>query len=655
MARFIAERTLRDFLQETEDAISSGRIDTALANCQIVLASFPESLEAQRLLGEVYLAQRRLEEALHAFDWVLTNDPENVLAYCNRAEVSVHMSDVDTALDCYQQAYELSRGNSRIRQEFTQLSGNAGQQGFVFSRAGLGRLYMRGGLLSQAIQEWEAVLTITPERLDARTGLLETYWREGSFNPVEELATQILQDVSGCAKALLLLAHVTAAKDMARAQTLLRRVEAVDPDLVMAQELFADMLAHYPDDPFLRLLKKAPCVLNASPVPDMSPQATSVPPATAPSYSGQLPIPGTGALGSPGTSPQWDNSQGWSKDAASLPPFSNGELQQNSGVLWAMGHTANPMTDSDASKGDRGQATASSLEPSDLAVQLSSDLTPLMGSWTMQEGSSPSAPYQESQPEPWEMLQDALQSSPSAPYQGSQPEPWEMLQDALHNMPGGITSQGEPQQWEDQSAVSNLDGGEQSWESRGLDTGEAEKSDWTLATEENNPPSWLSMLTQADRNQMTSGIAPLEHTSSPSVQPGEASSSPPLEPVAHQPVTSPSSSSSWPEELQSASSASDDNFAFSVGDDEEESGFGPAWLKSLGAATFEEKEASHLEQSAPSVSPLSTELGEQEQSAAYASQNPFEAELQEQATAYDPWKISEPRAQSAAYEPWWTS
>jgi len=253
------------------------------------------------------------------------------------------------------------------------------------------------------------------------------------------------------------------------------------------------------------------------------------------------------------------------------------------------------------------------------------------------------------------MLQDALQSSPSAPYQESQPEPWEMLQDALHNMPGGITSQGEPQQWEDQSAVSNLDGGEQSWESRGLDTGEAEKSDWTLATEENNPPSWLSMLTQADRNQMTSGIAPLEHTSSPSVQPGEASSSPPLEPVAHQPVTSPSSSSSWPEELQSASSASDDNFAFSVGDDEEESGFGPAWLKSLGAATFEEKEASHLEQSAPSVSPLSTELGEQEQSAAYASQNPFEAELQEQATAYDPWKISEPRAQSAAYEPWWTS
>src|SRR5260370_12783268 len=124
---------------------------------------------------------------------------------------------------------------------------------------------------------------------------------------------------------------------MGRAQTLLRQVEALDPDLVMAQELFADMLARYPDDSFLRLLKKAPCVLNTSPTPDITPQATSLTPAATPSYSGQLPIPGTGALGSPGTCSQRENSQSWSKDAAFLPPFSNGEFQQNSSALWAMG------------------------------------------------------------------------------------------------------------------------------------------------------------------------------------------------------------------------------------------------------------------------------------------------------------------------------
>src|SRR2546428_2007 len=169
----MVQTTLRDYLQTTEDAISSGRISDALANCQHILTHFPEVLEAQRLLGEVYLAQGQLEEAQQTFDWVLTNDPENVIAYCSRALISERMSDYNTALDCYQQAYELSRGNSQIRQEFNQLSEKVGQQGFIFSRAGLARLYMRGDLLPQAIQEWESVLASSPERLDARIGLLK--------------------------------------------------------------------------------------------------------------------------------------------------------------------------------------------------------------------------------------------------------------------------------------------------------------------------------------------------------------------------------------------------------------------------------------------------------------------------------------------------
>ncbi|HEY4033828.1 MAG TPA: tetratricopeptide repeat protein [Ktedonobacteraceae bacterium] len=697
MAGLIAQKTLRDSFQETEDAISSGRVDTALANCQSFLASFPESLEAQRLLGEVYLAQGRLEEALHAFDWVLTNDPENVLAYCNRAMVSERMSDVDTALDCYQQAYELSRGNGQIREEFTKLSARVGQQGFVFSRAGLARLYVRGDLLSQAVQEWEAVLTATPERLDARTGLLETYWREGSLDHVEELATQILQGVPGCVKALLLLAHVTASKDMARAQALLRQVEALDPDLVMAQELFADMLAHSPDDPFLKLLKKAPCVLNASPTSNIAPQAASIPSAAVSLQGGLVPILETSAADPAGTSLPWEDSQGWGKDAAFLSPFSGGELQQNNSAPWAMDHTINAMTDNDASNGDRGrQAITSGLEPSDPAVQLSSDITP-MGSWTMPEEFLSSVPSQESQPEPWEMLQSALQNAPSAPPpqesqpepwemlqsalqnapsalpQESQPEPWEMLQSALHNMPGSITDQDQEQsghrQWEDQGAVSHLDGGGERWESQEVDTvaepdpgsndswvspaGDhgTEGGDWTLATQENDPPSWLSMLTQADRKQMTSGMAPLEQTSPSSIEPEETLSSLPQEPVTHQPMTS-LDSSPWAQELQPASSLGnvdvDDN-------DDEESSFGPAWLRSLGAATLEDEDAPHLEQSAPVVSPLSTESEKQELPDALALHNAFEeADLQEQPAAHDPWKISESGARSSsAYDPWW--
>jgi tetratricopeptide (TPR) repeat protein len=619
MAQSIAQKTLRDFLRETEDAINSSRIDVALANCQTILASFPESLEAQRLLGEVYLAQGRLEEALHTFNWVLTNDPENVLAYCSRAIVSEHMSEIETALDCYQQAYELSRGDGQIRLKFAKLSAQVGQQGFVFSRAGLARLYMRGDLLSQAIQEWEIVLTATPERLDARMGLLEVYWREGSLDRVEELATQVLQDVPNCEKALLLLAYVIASKDMARAQALLRQVEALDPDLVMAQELFADMQARYPDDPFLKLLKKAPCVLNDFPAINMGSQPAAVPSSTILPQREQVPILETNAAHSAAISLPLEDAQRWSKDAALLPPFPDGDLQQNNSIPWAVDYPANTRVDHGASNGNWRQTNTSGLEPSDQAVQLSSDITP-MGSWTMQGGFTPSAPSQE-----------------------SQSEPWEMLQNALHKMSDSTSSQGqepnEPQQWSDQNAVSDLNEGGESWQSlnafaqSGPETSDswvspvnnhgAGGTDWTSAMQEKNPPSWLGMLTQTDYKQMTSGIPPVEDTSSPLVRSEEVLSPSLQEPVAQQSVTSPESSS-WAQELEMPSS---------LGDDEEFS-FGPAWLRSLGAATLEE-EPHHFEQSTSFASVQSTEAKLEEQSIGYALGSEFgEAKLEEQPMGY---------------------
>ncbi|HET8913865.1 MAG TPA: tetratricopeptide repeat protein, partial [Ktedonobacteraceae bacterium] len=182
----MVKATLRDYLQTTEEAINSGRLDEAQTSCQKILAQYPESLEAQRLLGEIYLGRDQFEQARQTFDWILINDPENVLVYCDRAVMSEKLADIDTALDCYQQAYELSRGNRDIRQQFNQLSAQVGQQGFMLSRAGLARLYMRGDLLSQAIQEWETVLASTPDRLDARTGLMEACWREGLYERTEE-------------------------------------------------------------------------------------------------------------------------------------------------------------------------------------------------------------------------------------------------------------------------------------------------------------------------------------------------------------------------------------------------------------------------------------------------------------------------------------
>jgi tetratricopeptide (TPR) repeat protein len=327
----MAHITLRDYLQNTEDAISSGRIDDAMANCQHILSYFPDALEAQRLLGEVHLAQGKLEEAQQTFDWILTNDPENVIAYCDRALTSERMSDIETALDCYQQAYELSRGNSQIRQEFNQLSAKAGQQEFMFSRAGLARLYMRGNLLTQAIQEWEAVLNANPGRLDARTGLLETCWREGLYDRVKELATEILEEIPTCLKALLLLAYVTSTFNLEQAKELIQRAEALDPELVMAQELFSDLIASQTNDPFVTSVKKEPVVFT-----DVSDEKQLSRIHTAISTAAEA----NGSHGSeePSDRPSgWSNLESWSElDTVSVSQHGAEPMQEASAVAsWA--------------------------------------------------------------------------------------------------------------------------------------------------------------------------------------------------------------------------------------------------------------------------------------------------------------------------------
>ncbi len=380
----MTQTTLREYLRTTEDAISSGRIEEAMASCQNILTYFPEALEAQRLLGEVYLAQGQMEEAQQTFEWILTNDPENVIVYCDRALISERTSDVDTALDCYQQAYELSRGSSDIRQQFNQLSARTGQQEFMFSRAGLARLYMRGDLLTQAIQEWEAVLAISPDRLDARLGLMETYWREGTYDKTEQVAMQLLEEVPTCLKALLFLAHVASISNTPRARDLLVRAEALDPELTMAQEVFADLAASQPGDPFLALLKREPIVLeNGRPVTSL---ATSVP--------AQQPQPASAPLEH--TYGNWETLNTWDQQTQTIAPLNH----------------ATPASSSNLSKNGVGE-DFSAFNP----------LQPEMpAAWVSQlEQQSPASPneptwYQQNTSEDWnsELASEELGAAPPA-------------------------------------------------------------------------------------------------------------------------------------------------------------------------------------------------------------------------------------------------
>ena len=563
----MAQITLRDYLQEAEDAIRDDRIDDAFTHCRNILAQFPESLEAQRLLGEAYLAQGQLEEAQQSFDWILTNDPENVVAYCNRALICERSLDYDTALDCYQQAYELSHGNSQIRQEFNRLSTETGPQGFMFSRAGLARLYMRGDLLTQAIQEWETVLALSSERLDARTGLLETCWRDGHYDRVEQLATQILQDVPGCLKALFLLAYVSSAKNIEQARELLKRAEALDPDLLMAQELFSDIMARQPAEPFLELLKKAPVTLETalpqSPITQVPGQqeATAQPSPMSLSSEALAAWNGAGSIGS---------SESWGTDVTLIKDAQQKRQAQESALL----AEANPALDIwSVLEQQTPQGVGFQQELQNVSPQLqatTNDINPLNNQPV--QSLQPSAQQEEPSLEAW-----LPEPSANMAAENNQKEAEFPLWD-------GTNSYGDFKE-----PASNGNGVDAPWPSAtgfGGDSGiwgnpassSGDSGIWGNSAKENatpSPPAWLNMLTQSEIRQLNDEEAPKP--------------SPVAEPVAPTPPI-PSVRNAVPEVTSKLTN-----------DEEEAFSFGPEWLKSLGAAPIDD-ESSPVE--ATPVSPL---------------------------------------------------
>ncbi len=239
----MAETTLREALRLAEDDIGAGRHADALIRCRHILAHYPDMLEARRVLGEAYLAEQKTREAYQAFDRILVSDPENTLAYCNRALIHEQQNDLDAALDCYYQACELSLGNRQLRQEFRRLAAQANQPGFVLSRVGLARLYMRGDLLAHAIREWEQILQNDGERIDARLGLAEALWRDGQLAQASEQCLLILDITPSCLKAHLLLCEMAyRGSRLDEANHYLEQARRLDPDGRMAREVFADAL-----------------------------------------------------------------------------------------------------------------------------------------------------------------------------------------------------------------------------------------------------------------------------------------------------------------------------------------------------------------------------------------------------------------------------
>jgi tetratricopeptide (TPR) repeat protein len=243
----MTETSLRAYCDEVKELIKADSHDQAIAICQHILRIYPKYLEAYRLLGQACLEKDMHSEAEDFFNRVLSADPEDFIAHVGLSMISEE-KDLDEAIWQMERAFELASDNAEVRKELRRLYARRDKvekPRLKPTRAGLGRLYARGGQLQQAIEELKGVLEEDEERVDIQVALAEALWRNGQRLEASELCSSILEKLPNCLKANLIWGEVWFHSDneelKEEAVARLAIAQALDPENTVAQELFGHL------------------------------------------------------------------------------------------------------------------------------------------------------------------------------------------------------------------------------------------------------------------------------------------------------------------------------------------------------------------------------------------------------------------------------
>lgn len=251
--------SLQSVFDTARQAIETGSADKAVGIAQHVLAHYPRAIEADRLLGEAYLNAGDPEQAAAAFERVLDADPENIAAYYGLGLARQSLDQRHEAIEAFEHALEIQPNLADLRAQLMRLySETPGATGQIrLSRAGLGRLYARGGMHSQAIDEFRAVLDNDPQRTDVQVALAETLWRDGQEDEAADYCRDILAQHPDLLKPTVLLGYIQIASGQPEGEQLWQRAAEQDASLTIARSLFDIMPPIRVEEPVLPAFDEA--------------------------------------------------------------------------------------------------------------------------------------------------------------------------------------------------------------------------------------------------------------------------------------------------------------------------------------------------------------------------------------------------------------
>jgi len=237
----VAEVALQAYENEIDQMIEEARYLEALAHLRHILGRYPRYLNAYYLLGKMLLEADLPDLAVDMFRRVLNADPEHFLARIGLGLAHERRGQLQAAIWNLQQAFDLAPGDEAIHDELCRLMGQDSgvtPDHIPMSRAGLARLYLRGGLFNRAVEEFRTLVAENPDRVDLQVALAEAYWRDDQIVLAAEQCQRILDVFPYCLKANLLLGTLLQNSGQESGGRYLQRAQEVDPENQVAEALF---------------------------------------------------------------------------------------------------------------------------------------------------------------------------------------------------------------------------------------------------------------------------------------------------------------------------------------------------------------------------------------------------------------------------------
>ncbi len=246
----MTRKVLRNTLREIETLIEVREYQEAIGRCQAIFRSFPKNLAAYRLLGQAYLENNQYDEAADIFLRLLSSLPDDFEAHLGLSLIRESQHLLDAAVWHSERAWEVRPASQVMQAETARLAAKltpATTRHGELSRVALGRLYLQGKLLPQALAELQAALQENPARFDILVLIAQAY----------ELAGQLAEAAQASQKALEKLPYSLEANRIAyRSEMHSAEPANALPYRQRLQEL----------DPYWAYV--TPAVLDASQVPD---------------------------------------------------------------------------------------------------------------------------------------------------------------------------------------------------------------------------------------------------------------------------------------------------------------------------------------------------------------------------------------------------